>query len=431
VKQRALRHIPEVLRNREFSTVLVAGLVSRLGDSLHEIALIWLVATQMEDPALVSLVVAASLVPEAVLSPFAGTYADVMNRKHIMIGANVARGVLVLLIPLSRGSGYLLPVVVGVALGTGSLNAFFSPAKSAIVPNIVGESQLDSANGLLETTNSVSRMFYAIAGLIVSVSGSFVAFYIDAATFLVSSLLLATISREAGQVGRETGQAVLDKLDISGRIEEMREGFAYVFADRRILSVIALYLLYGLTIGPFGVILPVYTEQSLQRGSDIYGFLYGSVYFGIFAGGLLLSRYGDAVVNRRGRVSIAALAVSGLPLVALGTIPRGNASSTPLAVAALVLFGLVAVGIWAPTRALIQNIVPDEKLGRVFSIVGTVSSASLPIGAAVSGPVLTVVAPTTIFVGMGATLFVAGLGLYLSPLWDVCQPTTGAAESVQ
>lgn len=416
---------PDVLQNQDFRIILTAGLVSKLGDSIHEIALIWLITTQTGSPALVSITLIASLGPKALLSPIAGTAVDRWNRKRVMIAANLGRGALVLAIPLFGRHGALVPVVVSVALLTGILDAFFGPAKSATIPRVVPEDQLDGANGLVESTNSISRMFYAVAGLVIGVTGSFAAFYVDAFTFLVSAALLVTLSTQSGEPRRETSAQEADvRSKIRRTLSDLREGFVYVFSSTLVVSIVLLFLLYGMIIGPFGVVLPMYSKDFLGLGSVTYGLLYAGVYLGIFVGGLALNRYDKFFASHRGYVSIGGLTGTGFCLIGLGVNPARGVAGGFFAGLCLFLFGVVAVGIWAPARSMIQSTVPDEMMGRVFSIVGAVSSAALPLGIAAAGPLLSYVQPQTLFALMGGTMIIAGLGMSFSPL-------TNAGENVR
>lgn len=407
--------VPAVLRNRDFATLVIASLVSRLGDSLYEIALVWLVLQRTGDPALVSLAVVANLVPNALVGVPAGALVDRLNRKYVMVASDLVRGVAVLAIPLVARGRLFVVVVLGVAVLIGLFDALFTPARSSLVPRLVSDDQLDAANGLMESANSVSRMFYGVGGIAVGLSGSFGVFYLDSLTFLVSAGLVLTISTTAGVPERSDSGA-----DPSGQVRQLagdvREGIAYLLGDATLVSVVVLFVAYGVTIGPFGVVLPVYTEEVLGLGSVAYGLLYASVYLGIFVGGLGLSRLDDLVEPRRGAVSAAALVLTGAALAGLGTVPTRVPGPALVSAVFLVLYGVFAVGIWAPTRALVQSVVPDGKLGRVFAVVSVVASGSLPLGVALAGPLLSVVDSPTLFLAEGVVLAVVGTGLLFSPL---------------
>lgn len=404
------QHIPEVLHNKEFAALLFAGLISRLGDSLYEIGIVWLVVEETGDPALISLVVIASLVPETLAGIPAGALVDRLNRKTVMLFSDILRGIVVLSIPLIGQRMFLIPLLFVVAIFVGILDSFFTPAKSAIVPRLIENDNLDSANGLLETANSISRMFYAIGGIAVGVVGSFSVFYLNSFSFFLSAVLVLRISNSSGEPDHSDTEDDLSLIASSRQIvSDSKEGISFIYKHPVLPSILILYILYGVTIGPFGIVLPIYADSVLNRGSIAYGILYAGIYLGIFISGIILSKFESYITSRRGKIAIAAITISGWMLIGLSLLPQRSPMPFLVSVIFLVLFGMFAVGIWAPTRALIQTSVADEKLGRVFSVVRVVASGSLPIGVAVAGPLLETIGPTTLLLAEGCLLVVSGI----------------------
>lgn len=401
--------LPDPLRERGFAALWLAEVVSRLGDGIHEVAILWLVYDVTGDPVLLSTVVIASVVPNVLVSMPAGVLVDRLNRVHVMVGANVVRGGAVLAIPLVGDSSRLVAVVVVVAAIASTMEAFFRPARSAIVPNLVAADDLDAANSLLQMTDSASRMLYAAGGVVVGVFGSFAAFYVDAASFLVSASLLVVIPSVAGATESRDGSVIESvAADAVG-------GLRYVWGRRVLLSVVLMWTLTGLAMGPLGVVIPVFTRSTLGSGSVAFGVLYGLIYVGIFAGSVCLSRFDAVVARNRGRFIVGGVVATGGAFSAAALLP--GYASTPLPVAGVAFFvaGLFTVCIWVPARSITQE-VPDEVRGRVSAVVSATGTATAPVGVAVVGPALTVVTAREILIAEGTLLVVAGLALAFTPL---------------
>jgi MFS family permease len=417
----ALRgQLPDLLQERGFAALWLAEAVSRLGDGIHEIAILWLVYEVTGDPVLLSLVVVSSVLPSVLVSMPAGVLVDRLNRVHVMIVAHVVRAGVVLAIPMVGDSPGLVAVVVAVAAIASTMEAFFRPAREAIVPNLVGQENLDAANSLLQITDSASKMLYAAGGIVVGVFGSFAAFYVDAASFLVSASLLVAIPAAAGSTESRGDKSLTDAVGA-----DVIDGLRYVWQRRVLLSVVLMWTLTGLAMGPLGVVIPVFTRSTLNAGSTVFGLLYAAIYVGIFVGSLLLSRFDAVVAQNRGRFIVVGVVAAGSAFSAAAILPIHV--PTPLVVAGLAFLvaGLFVVCIWVPARAITQE-VPDDVRGRVAAVVSATGTATLPIGVALVGPALTVLSAREILIAEGVLLVVSGLALAFTPLAGATSSETPA-----
>lgn len=407
----ALRsRLPDPLQERGFAALWLAEGVSRLGDGIHEIAILWLVYEVTGDPVLLSLVVVASVVPNVLVSMPAGVLVDRLNRAHVMVVAQVVRAGVVLAIPMVGNSPRLVAVVVGVAAVASTMEAFFRPARDAILPNLVSHDNLDAANSLLQMTDSASRMLYAAGGVVVAVFGSFAAFYVDAASFLASALLLVAIPSAAGSTDSPGDRSLVDSVGA-----DVVDGLRYVWHRRVLASVVLMWTLTGIAIGPLGVVMPVFTQSTLDAGSTAFGVLYALIYVGIFVGSVLLNRFDAVVARNRGRFVVGGVVAAGGAFFAAALLPIYTPAPLAVAGAAFFVAGLFTVCIWVPARAITQE-VPDDVRGRVAAVVSATGTATLPLGVAVVGPALTVVTAREILMIEGGMLVAAGLALAFTPL---------------
>lgn len=441
------------LRNRGFLALWIAQVVSRLGDSVHELALIWVVVSVTGDPAVLSVVVLASMLPNLVVSLPAGSLVDRWNRKHVLVVTDVVRGAAVLAIPLLGRHDLLVPVVVAVALVTGTMEAFFGPARQAIVPNLVDREHLDAANALSQLTVSASQTLYTAGGLVVGVVGAFAAFYVDAASFFLSALVLLAIPRAAGapDAGREAattdGPAPADRssgastADEPGVLADVRDGLGFVRGHRLLVPLIAVAVLVNFAGAPLGVVLPFYVDAlggggavaplatwlaatvpnagGVDEAGLAFGLVYGALFVGMFAGSVLVNVLGGVVMDQRGRVVVGSLVLSGLSLLGAATLPAATGAPLATGLAALFATGLFVGGVNVPVNTLVQAVVPDDRRGKVFAVMNVGTMAAAPVGVALAGPLVAAAGPLAVLAGEGLLVAAAGGLAATTPLLGV------------
>lgn len=414
-----------VLRERGFAALWFAQLVSRIGDSIHEIALIWIVYEVTGDPRLIAVVALASFTPSLLLSIPAGVVVDRVNRKYLLVGVEALRGVAVLAIPLAGEGPYLVPIVVAVALVTSTLEAFFGPAQQAMIPRLVETAELDAANSLNNLTLSTSRLFYVVGGLVVGLGGSFLAFYINSATFLVAAVALLAVPTAAGQPESRPAEGSSEP----SLFEEALEGIRFIRGSPALLAVIAMGVFVDFAFVPLVVVLPVFATVVLGGGGAIYGFLLGAFFAGTLLGNLLVSPVRGFVDAHRGPVMVAATMVTGLSVGAAAWLPTVSPLPLAAALAGFVLAGAANPFLNVPLTTYTQSVVPDDKRGKVFSVMRLGITGAAPIGIALAGPLVDAFGPVAVLLAMGAIVTLAGASGLFTPLVHIGAIAGPAQES--
>jgi DHA3 family macrolide efflux protein-like MFS transporter len=411
----------DALSHRPFRRLWFGQLASRVGDSVHEIALIWVVYEVTGDPTLLSVTLAASFVPTVVLSLPAGAVVDRVNRKYVLVGSDLVRAATVLVIPLVGPGPLLVPTVLVVAFVTGVADAVDGPARDAFVPRLVDDEDLDAANSLVGMTASLSQVLFAAGGVAVAVFGSFAAFYVDAATFVVSALFVATISSEYGVPDRDaTGGADGLSAVLSGGasrlVADLRGVVGFVRERPLLRNVLVFGALLQAAVAPVNVALPVYAPRLPVPDSVALGVLYSAFFSGMTAGMVALGRFDCGVDARRGHVIVAGMVGYGATMAT--AVLLGVESLVAVGVVAG-LFALAGIGFAAatvPLRALPQLVVPDERLGRYTAAWRTLSSGAFVVALVATGPVVSLVGARETLVGVGVVTALLGVVTALQPL---------------
>jgi predicted outer membrane lipoprotein len=382
--------ILQPLAERDYALLTGGSLISQLGDGFFYVALAWKVYELSNVPTALSLVGLAWTLPLVLFVLLGGVFSDRYDRRWLMVGADLVRAAAIGLLGILSVWGLLeLWHVVALIAFVGLGDAFFNPASTAIVPDLLPDEQLPQANALqgLLRPLAVRLIGPALGGFIVAGVGSGYAFVLDAASFLASAAAVAAISTRPGR--EVTAHGVRQTL------HEVREGLAFVRATPWIWATLVSAMLSLLVfVGPEQVLLPFLVKNRLDLRADALG--------GIFAVGGVGAILMAITVGQLGqpRLRVTAMYASwsvGVLLIA------GFGLMTSLWQAMLLSAvggGLFELGqmIWT---TLLQQLVPRELLGRVSSLDWLVSVGLVPVSFALTGPVAGAIGPEGTMVAAG------------------------------
>lgn len=384
-------------REPDFRRTFLASLVSGGGDWFALIPLLALLQQLTGGGLAGGAVLAADTAVFALLSPYAGTVADRVDRRRLMVGCELVSAVLALTLLLVRGTGTIWVAVVAFA-GLAAAKAFVEPAGSSAQPNLVGRADLPLASVMNGTAwGSMLAVGAALGGLSAAAFGIRVCFLLDAASFLVSALLLIRCRRPFQQ---ERGARAA-----AGFRADVREAVAFARSDARVLALLTAKPGVGFANGAL-VLFPLLAAEVFHVGEAGLGLLYAARGLGALLGPLLL--------GRRGRDPGSLLWLIGGCIAACGALYVGVAVAPVFAVA-LVLVALAHVGggaNWTSSSYGLQVLVPDRVRGRVSSTDFMLCTLVIAANQAVAGA-LSEVVPTRVLVAAfgGATVAYAGCWL--------------------
>jgi DHA3 family tetracycline resistance protein-like MFS transporter len=402
---RAIR-ILEPLANRDYRLLTAGAFVSLLGDGFFSVALAWQVYQISNVPTALSIVGVAWTLPLVVFLLLSGVLTDRYDRRWLMIGADLVRAAAVIGLGLLSITGaiQLWHVVVLIAF-MGAGDAFFNPASTAIVPDLLAAERLPQANALQGMVRPLMIRLIgpAIGGFVVAVLHPGTAFLVDGGSFLVSAAALLAIRARPSHVASSHG--------VRRAFAEMGEGLRFVLANPWLWATLVSAMLSLLVfIGPVQVLLPFLVKNNLHLGADSLGVLYalsgvGAILCALAVGQLGIPRLRITVMYGTWALGVGLLAGYGL----MTALWQGF-------FVAFATAGLFEIGsiIWT---TLLQELVPRTLLGRVSSLDWLVSTGLVPVSFALTGPVAGWLGPqATIVAGgllgavlMGMLLFVPGV----------------------
>jgi MFS family permease len=368
--------------NRPFRLLWSARAVSFLGDSLGLVALMLHVAgTTGQALAVAALLLAGDFAP-ALLGPLAGTLADRLDRRRVMVACELIQGALVAVTALWLPSLPLLLVLVGLRAVAGQV---FQPASRAAVPAVVGADDLERANAAVGVaTNGGETLGPLVAALLLPVLGVRGVLLVDAASFLVSAALLGLLPALAGP---GPGPRPSFLADAAG-------GLRYLRGQAVVRVVVLGYVAVVACTGIDDVALVFLATDTFGAGGTAVGLLLAAVGIGLLAGYALLASAGRGL-------SAAGLLLAGFAVSSAGNLLTGFAwaVAAAFAVQAVRELGIAAMDVAATT--LVQRTVPPDLQGRVFgSLYGGIGVAAA-LAYLLGGLLLDRTTPRVAFVAAG------------------------------
>ncbi|MDQ6732737.1 MAG: MFS transporter [Nitrospirota bacterium] len=376
-------------------------MLSQVADGVSKLALLWFVYSVTGSPLKTTIIGVLQTVPPILFSPLIGVFVDRFPKKAILIATDVARAILIGVIPcmisaerFTVESLYLLVFLYGIA------TAMFVPTLSSSVPFMVSRPQFTAANALLQSTTSIGIiMGPALSGFGIAMSSSQEVLCLNAATYLASAVCLLPIHLTSAL----TSASMASRPDnpFNALMRDLVEGMRYAFGHHSILLIIFMASLYTFAAGAFTTLFPVFGKKLLDLGPVEIGLLWSWLGVGLLLVSIALMRLTTWEI--RGRIQAISLSgvIGGAALCGLVWV-HGLLWATLLV--AIIGMGL---GMWTPIAwGLIQEISPPHMVGRVMAIYTAIATAASMIGMTAFGWIIEAYNEQTGLIGIGIVLFI-------------------------
>jgi predicted MFS family arabinose efflux permease len=375
--------------------LVLAELVSVLGTRMTYLALPWFVLVTTGSAGKMSLVLAAELVPMALLGVPSGTVVQRLGSRKTMLVSDFARAPLLASIPLLHAGGHLsFGLLLALVFVLGCFMAPYFASQRVILPQLVGEDErlMSQANSLIEGGTGAALMLGpALAGLLIPFLGAPNVLYVDAATYAVSFLLvLAFVPRPGAPAA--TGD---DEHGILGGVRFLR--------NDPLLGPIALVVIgFGFVSGGFSAGLPVYAYDVFDGSARLAGLFYSALGAGAVVGSLVAV----GAVRKVAPLRLSAFAILGFaaPMWVLPLLPPAPVVATALFVA-MCFTPLIN----APTLAVLTARTPENLRAKVMTAVISINTVATPAGLLLSGQILERWGVVPLFAGVASGITLMGL----------------------
>jgi MFS family permease len=373
------------LRHRNYRLYIGGQGISLIGTWMTRVATSWLVYRMTHSALLLGIVSFAGQLPTFLFAPFAGVWADRLNRHHVLIvSQTLAMLQSLALAVLVFGNRITVWQIIWLGAFQGLINAVDMPTRQAFVVQMVDDRQdLGNAIALNSSMVNLARLVGpSIAGIIIATVGEGYCFLIDGLSYIAVVVSLAMM--------RELPLQLFPKR--AGVFSELKEGWQYVVHFVPVRSILLLLALVSLLGMPYTVLMPLFAARALNGGAHTLGFLMAASGVGALAGAAILAARKS--VRGLGRMIPISTAVFGAGLM-------GFSQSRVLWLSLLFLlasgFGMMTQ--MASSNTILQTILPDARRGRVMSYFTMAFIGMAPFGSLMAGSLANRIgAPITVLI---------------------------------
>jgi len=392
-----LNDLKDLLRIPDFRRLWMAQAISYFGDSLTLFGLLFLVQRLTGNAASVAGILIAMSLPMLVVGLGAGVWVDRLNRKRVMIWSDILRALLVPIFLIVQSADQVWMIYI-VAFLIASVSSFFAPARTALVPKVVGMDKLMAANSISESSRVLFGVLgTATAGILVGLFDGFsVVFTIDALTFVASALLVARLSVS----GR--AEATGEVVDKPSARREFAAGMRVIRRSRLLMGMLvgASITMFGL--GAVNAVLVPFVVGELALKETWFGLLEASQATSMILAGALAA----VLATRLKPTTVIPIGLGVVGVVA--GLFAGLTSVWQLG-ALLFVMGWFVTPLQASFATIIQTETPPEMLGRTGAALNAALTGSNVAAMAIAGAFAAVIGVRSVFVAAGVIVVISAV----------------------
>ena len=374
--------------------------ISLFGSSLVQYAMMWYVTLSTESGLMMTWYIVCGFIPTFLLSPVAGVWADRFNRKMLIVAADAliatATFILAMLFLMGYGSIWLFFIMAGIrAIGAG----IQTPAVGAVLPQIVPKEHLTKVNGINGSIQAIT-MFASplISAALLAFATIEAIFFIDVFTAAIAIITLLFFLKIPAHK-KDTA------MQMKSYFTDFKQGLSYINKHAFLKRFFVFFAIFFILMAPASFLTPLQVTRTF--GEDYWRLSSIEIAFsiGMTAGGGIIAAWGG-FENRVKTMAFASI-IMGICTFALGIVPFFW-----IYLAFMALFGIVMPIFSTPGTVLLQEKVEDAYLGRVFGVMGMISTSMMPLGMLIFGPIADIIRIEWLLIGTG--IFIVILSLFLA-----------------
>lgn len=363
-----------VLRQRNFAFLWIGQIVSMLGDWMLFVALPFYIYALTGSTLATGVMFIVQTIPRLCFGSVAGVFVDRWNRKYTMLVTNLIQALVLMLLFLVHSQGLIWIIYVFAFIDT-TVSQFFSPASSALIPQIVDEEHLLAANSLNSTSQELTRLIGPfLGGMLFGLFGLGSVVITDTISFLFSFLMIALLVVPARAIAVEEKAAKSGaSVGVAKIWHEWLDGLGIVKREQLVMAVFIVIGVAMIGEGIIEVVLTGYVKTVLHGDALVLGWLMSAQAIGGIIGSLLVVRV-SKWLRPALLIPICGLLFSGF-LVVLALV-----HVIVLILPGMTLAGAVIIGFFVPQITLLQTSVANEYQGRIFGAFGAIQAITMLVG---------------------------------------------------
>ncbi len=382
------------LRHRNYRIFFFGQSISLLGTWIQQIALGWLVYRLTESALLLGVVGFSSQIAAFVLAPLAGVIADRHHRHRLLLltqSAAMIQACVLAFLVLTNTIQVWEILVLSALLG--AINAFDIPVRQSFTSELINDNKdLSNAIALNSSTVNAARLLGpSIGGFLIASFGEGPCFLINALSYIgvIASLIIMHVPKKEKGVPKPLW-------------DDLKEGFDYAFGFMPIRTILILLSMVSLIAGGVQILMPVFAKDIFHGGATTLGLLMGASGLGSLLGAIFLAS--RKTVKGLGKIMVRACFLFGIGMIGFILSP-----SFIFSLFMLVLCGFGMIVQMASSNTLLQNMVEENKRGRVMSFYTMAFMGMAPFGSLLAGTIVHHFNVTVVFIAGGSCLILGGI----------------------
>ncbi|SCY60907.1 Predicted arabinose efflux permease, MFS family [Alkaliphilus peptidifermentans DSM 18978] len=427
MKMIELENPQNLFKNRNFMLLFIGKLVSQLGDAIYTLAITWFILNLTGTGVLMSLYLAIGMVTLIIMGPIGGVLADRWDRRRVIYGMDLIRGIAVAIAGvffyLQVATTILLVALFSVTIIINVCSALFNPASMAVTPLIVREEQLTKANSLNSIVNSGANFVGLIlGGILYAVIGVEGIFILKAASYILSGVSEMFITLPQGDKIKTDTEANENNQTKGWTelIEQMKEGYLYIKKERWIYVLIWAGFFINVALAPMLTIFVPYIFNQIIKTEPIQlSYVQSALGVGMILGAIFIGALPQR--EKVGKFLKVVVTLVLIPLIGLAILFHLTQSAyyTNQVLINGFIIGFLIIGVLMaminiPINVLFQRKVPNELMGRVDAVLGTLMMAGMPIGMVVGGLLADFISMQALLIGTAGIFMMITVGILLN-----------------
>ena len=362
----------ELKTQKQFLKLFFADIISRFGDSLDTIAYSWIIYEITGSSALMALIVGLNYIPTVIIMPFAGTIVDILPKKIVMCISDVLRFIIVsAIIILYITNSLNVGVLVIATLLTSTVEAFRVPASASILTMLLDKNFYKLGKGASYSSQRTAELIgFILSGSIIATFGVATALKIDAITFLLSTIIIATI--------KYTDVYTKMEITVTKVISNFKVGVSFFKNNHSLKILLLLGIFVNVGSMSLGVFQTPYVAEHMQMEEEALSYIKIAMTIGMMIGAFIVPK-----IRKLKNSSFASISgiLMGITIFSLGILPLFEKN---ILVISLILVGMFSMGFCGGMLNVVvsssfMKIIPQNIMGRVLSVVSSLMTISLPL----------------------------------------------------
>lgn len=359
----------------------IGQVLSMLGSALVQFALVWYITKETGSALSLLSATLTGTLPRVFLGPFAGALVDRWNRKLTMIVSDGVIALATIVLSVLFATNHIQLWHIYAMLFIRSVGGIFQgPAMTASIALMIPKAHYTRLAGITQAAEGIITIISPPLGaLMMSLLPIQAVLGVDIITAALAILLLLTMVK----IPQPPNQ-LSNKVEISVKtvLRDVKEGFQAVVSWKGVLLLLICGTLINMTSAPAFSLLPLHVEKYFQKGPEGLALLYSALGVGSIIGGLILGVWGG--FKRKVFTVVLGIMNMGIGLIVFGLLPQ---EGYRMAIVAIAYLGIMSAFANGPLNAIMQEKIPPEMQGRVFTLLSSLIQATVPIGLLIAAPI--------------------------------------------